>query len=154
MALGHWLKDYIGPNSANNGGGTVEVSKIKIATVRGGGNKLAKWDTSGTTGVAKDSQTWEVAGGGSFDDGKTLAEILDGKRIVSLAYDIQNEGDNVWHVKGAFVKVGDSSLESKNILIAQFDPEASASTQITFFANGFGDTVPNGKAIDIYAICI
>ena len=147
MALGHWLKDYIGPNSANSGGGTSEVEVIKIATVNGGGASYKRTDDEA-------SDLYSFNGSGTFDDGKTLSEILGGKKAISFAFGF--ETDTTCMVKGAFVGTLATGKPLADLRVAQESSDYASATQLRVFANVMVSSGgnPNGKPLTVYAICI
>jgi len=128
------------------GGGTVEV--IKIGTANGGGAGYARTDSS------PDPDSYSFNGSGSFTDGKTLSEVLNGKKVVSFAFDF--ETDNSFFVKGAFVGVGNGS-RLMDLRIAQDSADSANVTSFNVFANvgvSGNDKTPSGKPLTVYAICI
>ena len=129
-------------------GGAVEVEVIKIASVNGGGNQLAKYINE--TEPVSSAQAWTLNGGGTLLDRKSLKTLLDGKTMLSLVFDIS--GSTNVGVIDAWVHFNTSS---RDILLDQFDAEKTDTlTNITIHAIGYGNSVPNGSTIDIYAICI
>lgn len=126
MALGHWLKDYIGPNSASeSGGGTVEV--IKIATVSG-----SPWSGSGG---------YYTMSGGANSVGENFGEAIGDRAVIALV------ADSV----GAFTYMLSGSL---NPLANQDEFKQSTSMGVYGMSPTSPSGGNVAQNFDIYAICI
>ena len=144
MALGHWLKDYLGPKaSGEGGGGTVEF--IKIASVYGASTPVAGEQSSVFTG------------GGSSLDGKSLQELVGDKKIigveckgVGLVGTLEQETSLNGGIKVSYGTNGYGSLI--------VDQDAIKNTSARFGINATALLSPTpikqGAPVDIYAICI
>ena len=77
MALGHWLKDYLGPKASGEGGGAVEVERIFIATVNG------SWTSIAGGAIAA------FSGGTGFAE--SVADKIGGKTIIGFGIGAENE---------------------------------------------------------------
>ena len=135
MALGHWLKDYIGPNSANSGGGTVEVSAIKLANVHGGG--------------AQAGNLYGFNGNGMTANQQPIGDIVGDKTVIGFAC-VGLDSNNRSYPANCEVWVGganDNPLENPYL-----------KTQENLKAcHGFGVmgiTEGSCSSVDVYAICI
>ena len=139
MALGHWLKDYIGPNSANSGGGTVEVSKIKIATVQSGFNT-----------ILEGMRLYHLSSDFSVD-GTTILATLDGKQIIGWSFKATRSTDSqvCWSDCGSVVGNG-GTVDLIN------EPEKIANIRQLSIEAIYGSWAGGsaGASVDIYAICI
>ena len=139
MALGHWLKDYIGPNSANSGGGTVEVSKIKIATAQ-----------SGFTAFGENSSLFRLSGDFSAD-GATISATLDGKQVIGWSFKATRSDNSQvrWSDCGSVVGNG-GTVDLIN------EPEKIANIRQLSFEAVYGSWArpEAGASVEIYAICI
>lgn len=122
---------------AESGGGTVEVSKIKIATAEGGGSTLG-------------GGAWAFGGGGRTVDNKSLAELLGDKTVINAEFIVNGSiascGEYHFAVSSNLISLiginGNDSIAS--------DPSSSYCT-----VNGICNVGQAGSAtIDIYAICI
>ena len=127
------------------GGGTVEVSKIKIATVTGGG-----------ADVVTNSIAFCSAGAASLTDGKTFGELVGAKKVVRFCADIPTTTTGSTEEKeiSTAVLVGVDSASYVNPLLSEGDAVNNAKVISAFIIATGTSANMNGKPIDIYAICI
>lgn len=127
MALGHWLKDYLGPKASGEGGGE-SVELIKIGTVNGSG-----WQELGT------NLNIYSFNGGASPIGETFGEGIGEKTIIAIvpdatgcfAYDLGNNTEPLTN-QDAFKQANSMAVR------------------------GLSNSIPaeNLHSFDIYAICI
>ena len=131
MALGHWLKDYLGPKaSGEGGGGSVEV--IKIATAYGG---------AGTTGF--------FTGGGQMLD--TLGNLIGDKKIIGFVAEVESSTSGTNKIASVNVVVYNSDETAVINPIIHRDEALSKNLCNVF---GVVDSLSSGKPLEVYAICI
>ena len=129
---------------AESGGGTVEVSKIKIATFNGGGAPLG-------TNI-----NYLFNGGGDLDDSKTLYDLIGEKTIVSFAYFGHESNGSLLNETTPIVAQIGVSGSSESEVVQNIDPrlvEVEHRNQCTG-GSILAITTQQCSSIDIYAICI
>ena len=132
MALGHWLKDYLGPKaSGEGGGGSVEAIKIFSGTV----NFSATSNFSGN--------------GGPFLDGKTFGELIGDKKVVNFVTGGITTGSSDKNAVSVLVQ----PKNGKDFIVFQDDPEIRNATATGFNYCKYAQDAASGT-IDVYAICI
>lgn len=125
---------------AESGGGTVEVSKIKLGTANGGGSTIASGVNS-------------FGGGGTTVDSKTLAEVLGDKTIVS--FELIVNGGIATAGECHVMPSGSGTMPVSILGISGKDAIASEDYTKYLTVNGIVNFGITGSAtIDIYAICI
>ena len=140
MALGHWLKDYLGPKAyGEGGGGAVEVSKIKLGTAYGSVS-----DIGSTTGSV-------FKGGLSLADTETptIGDIIGDKQVVGFAFEGRGANSKVFPLAGQFW----DSTEGNILHLNNEDIKARTGGNVTGVAEPL-ETVTQPITIDVYAICI
>lgn len=136
MALGHWLKDYLGPKaSGEGGGGAVEVSKIKIATI-----------PVSTTASGVNGNNF-VNGTGALDGDKTLDALIGNHQLVGFTYKTNSPEVNplmlnIFGVGAGGTPVGDPLAVSESLSNIKY-------LALMGLCGGNDFT-----SVDIYAICI
>ena len=141
MALGHWLKDYIGPNSANSGGGTVEVSKTLLMNAAGGKTQVG------------DGTIYVSAGGGSIAGGKTLGDLIGDKKLIGIEIvAVTADGESRFPTFGRANMSGGSVTSLTNPILLNDDIEARNELQGCTYVAVTNES--DATSFNIYAICI
>lgn len=137
MALGHWLKDYLGPKASGEGGGSVEVSKIKIVTANGG------WSSN-------------QFNGGFQISGSQILDLIGDKTIIG----IEMVGAGTSEPTKTYPIDGVATFASSTPSYKVFNPVLATREEIASVDGGqVGGTstssiTDGGGAVDVYAICI
>ena len=129
---------------AQSGGGTVEVSKIKIGTITGAGDNIVT------------NQIGFSVGGGRFTDNKTFAELIGDKTLIGFRASLPSvEGETLFDIStGAVVGTQPTSTYYVDPLLSSGEAVDNALFFYTEVMYSGKSSVVNGKPIDIYAICI
>lgn len=128
-------------NFEPGGGGSVEVSKIKLGTAHGGLSQIS-FESAG-------NNLYSFAGG--FGTSAPIDELIEGKEIIDFAF-IANANDNRAYPMIGAVTSGTGSYGNYIIDYAKGSSGSRGGTVYGIVGTGTGSI--SSVSVDVYAICI